>query len=346
MNAKCFFILVAIIVSQSFQTTKRPAFAAEPTVEVLFGPADPVPTKGSTSDLNNPFAIEFAANGEMIIVEYEGGRVLSWSQKNGLKHLAGRPEAGYQDGEAKAAQFNKLHNLAILDDGSILLSDHLTHTIRKFDPKSNRVSTYSGTGKPGPAAVTTAIAAATYNLPISISLVPSKKSLLVADIGNRRIRRADFESGVVSIVAGNGEKGTPEDGSLATESPLLDPRAAIENEAGEIFLIERNGNALRKIDLEGRISTIAGDGTAGPRDGDALAAQLNGPKHLCFDESGNIFIADDMNHAVRKYDPATKTLTTVDLGDYKISRPHGVCVHEGWLYIADSYQHRVLRVKL
>ena len=57
-------------------------------------------------------------------------------------------------------------------------------------------------------------------------------------------------------------------------------------------------------------------------------------------------MADDLNHAIRKYDPQAQTLTTVDLGEYTLSRPHGVCVHQGWLYIADSYHHRVLRVKL
>jgi len=346
MNAKCFIILITIVAPLSVSMRNQPSFAAETIVEVLIGPAEPAPKKDSASDLNNPFAIEFTADGVMMIVEYEGGRVLSWTQENGLSHLAGKPEAGYRDGAPKEALFNKLHNLAILNDGSMLLSDHLTHTVRKFDPASKLVSTYSGTGKPGPAIEGVEIASATYNLPICVALTPDKKSLLVADIGNRRIRRINFESGVVSTVAGNGQKGKPADGSVASESPLLDPRAAIQNAEGEIFILERNGNSLRKIDSNGMITTIAGDGTAGPRNGDALTAQMNGPKHLCFGLNGDIFIADDANHAVRKYAPVNKTLTTVDLGKYKLSRPHGICVHAGWLYIADSYQHRVLRVKL
>lgn len=346
MNANCFIILITILGPLSVLMSDQSSFAAETIVEVLIGPAEPIPKKDSLSDLNNPFAIEFTADGVMMIVEYEGGRVLSWTRENGLSHLAGMPEAGYRDGAAKSALFNKLHNLAILHDGSMLLSDHLTHTIRKFDPASKIVSTYSGTGNSGPVIEDVAIASATYNVPICVALTPDKQSLLVADIGNRRIRRIHFESGIVSTIAGNGKKGKPADGSVASESPLLDPRAAIQNAEGEIFILERNGNALRKIDSSGKITTIAGDGTAGPRDGNALTAQMNGPKHLCFDMNGNIFIADDANHAVRKYDPVNKTLTAVDLGEYKLSRPHGVCVHEGWLYIADSYQNRVLRVKL
>lgn len=320
--------------------------ADEPLVEVLVGPEAPVPNKDEKSELNAPFAMEFDAEGKMIIVEYDGGRIFSWRPGSGLTHLAGNGEVGYVDGPAKDAAFNKLHNLAIMSDGSMILSEHLNHTVRKYDPATNMVSTLLGNGKPGPASESVDISAATVNQPICVSLTPDRNSLLIADIGNRRIRRLRFDTGLVTVVAGNGQRGVPADGSTATASPLVDPRGAIENEKGEIFLIERNGNALRKIDVDGKLATIAGSGKAGHRDGDALTAELNGPKHLCFGLGGSVFLADDMNHAVRKYDPQSQTLTTVDLGRYKLSRPHGVCVHDGWLYIADSYHHRVLRVKL
>ncbi|MGV3484729.1 MAG: hypothetical protein ACO1RT_09955 [Planctomycetaceae bacterium] len=326
--------------------TSRPLVADEPTVEVLVGPSSPAPAKDEASELNAPFAMEFTADGDMMIVEYDGGRVWSWREGQGLTHLAGDGVLGYVDGPAKQARFNKLHNLVIMADGVLILSEHLNHTVRKYDPATKTISTLLGNGKPGSAAESVAASSATFNQPICVALTPDRSSLLIADIGNRRIRRLHFESGLVTVVAGNGERGVPADGSLATASPLVDPRGAIQNEAGEIFLIERGGHALRKIDTAGKITTLAGDGKAGHRDGDALKGQLNGPKHLCFGPDGSVFMADDTNHAVRRYDPRAKTLTTVDLGDYKLNRPHGVCVHQGWLYIADSYHHRVLRVKL
>ena len=321
-------------------------YAAEPMVEVLVGPLSPTPNKQEKSELRTPFAIEFAAGGEMIIVELEGGRIFSWHLKNGLRHLAGDGVTGYVDGDANESRFNQLHNLAIQDDGSMLLSDHNNHAIRRYDPSSRQVTTVLGNGKPGTAVSSALESDARFNLPIAVALAPNKKSLLIADIGNRCIRRWDMQTGVVTIVAGNGKAGVPRDGMKAVEAPLVDPRAAIENEAGDVFILERGGHALRVIDTQGNITTVAGTGKPGNKDGDALEAQLDGPKHLCFGPDGVIFIADDNNHAIRKYDPHTKTLTTVDLGEFTIRRPHGVCVHEGWLYIADSYQHRVLRVKL
>ncbi len=336
------FLSLSLLITVSVS----PVQAAEPVVEVLIGPETPIVEKNQQSQLKTPFAVEFAANGDMLIVEYDGGRILSWHEGHGLTHLAGDGQSGYVDGPAKTARFNQLHNLAILADGSVLLSDHVNHAVRKYDPNTELVSTVAGNGKPGPMSAKVKAAEATFNQPICVSLTPKKDTLLIADINNRVIRRWDFATGLITIIAGNGTKGVPADGAISVDSPLLDPRGAIENEAGEIYLIERNAHSLRRIDAKGTITTIAGTGKAGDRDGDALMAQLNGPKHLCFGSDGCVFIADDNNHAVRKYDPRTKMLTTVALGEYKLNRPHGVCVHGDWLYIADSFNNRILRVRL
>jgi sugar lactone lactonase YvrE len=323
-----------------------PSFADSPLVQVVIGPMSPVPDAYAASDLNNPFAVEFMEDGRMLIVEYTGGRLLSWSEKTGLTSLAGGPEAAYVDGSANEARFNALHNLAIVDANTVLLSEHLNHTVRKFDFATKSVSTFAGTQAAGPSKPEVSIQATRFNQPICISLSPNKQSLLIADINNRCIRRLNFATNLVTVIAGNGQKGVPIDGSLAVESPLVDPRGAIESSSGEIFLIERGGNALRKIDAAGKITTIAGSGKSGFTDGAALQAQLNGPKHLCFGDANNIYIADDNNHAIRKYDPIATTLSTVELGEFKLNRPHGVCVQGGWLYIADSFHNRIVRVKL
>lgn len=315
-------------------------------VEVLVGPPEPVPPATAKSVLVEPFAMEFDAEGTMVIVEYTGGRVLTWTEDGGLKHVAGGPEQGYIDGEALNARFNKLHNLVILPTGKMILSEHLNHTIRQYDPVDKTVTTFSGNGKQGPAVASVGVDAATFNQPICVMAAPDYSSLLVADIGNHVIRRIDLASGLVTIVAGTGKKGNPVDGAMAKESALVDPRGAIENAEGEMYVISRGGHMLWKIDREGKISRVAGNGKPGLVDGGLNESQLNGPKHLCFGASGEVYLADDVNDAVRKFDPKTGVLSTVDLGDYKIKRPHGVLVREGWLYIADSFQHRILRVKL
>ena len=92
---------------------------------------------------------------------------------------------------------------------------------------------------------------------------------------------------------------------------------------------------------------MAGTGKRGDKEGPALQAQFAEPKHLAIDEAGNVFIADDMNHTIRKYDPAKKTLTTVlGKGVFKLNRPHGVTIRGDELYVTDSYHHRILKMPL
>lgn len=320
------------------------AMAAE--VEVLIGPTEPVPGKQADSELFEPFAMEFMADGTMVLVEYTGGRVLTWSPQQGLKPVAGARQQAYVNGPAADARFNKLHNLVILPSGKVVLSEHHNHTLRLWDPVAQTVTAYSGNGQQGPAEPRVSLAEARYNEPICVTATPDFSSLLVADIGNRVIRRIDLADGVVTVIAGNGQKGHPTDGAVATETTLFDPRGALQNQAGEIYVIDRGGHTLSKIDTEGRIYRLAGNGKAGLVDGSAERSQLNGPKHLCLAADQSLFLADDVNDAIRHYDPETGILSTVDLGPYRVSRPHGVAVHEGWLYIADSYHHRILRVKL
>src|SRR5205814_7748526 len=107
---------------------------------------------------------------------------------------------------------------------------------------------------------------------------------------NRRIRKIDLKTGTVTTVAGNGQKSVPPDGDAAVNAPLVDPRAVAVDKKGNIWILERNGHALRVVDAAGKIRTVAGTGKAGLSGdgGDALKAQLNSPKHLCVDLGGNV----------------------------------------------------------
>ena len=99
------------------------------------------------------------------------------------------------------------------------------------------------------------------------------------------------------------------------------------------------------VGADGKITTVAGSGKKGVIDGPALQAGLNGPKHLCTDGKNRVIIADAENHLIRLYDPADGSLKTILGSETKLNRPHGVTLHEGWLYIADSWNDRVLRIR-
>src|SRR5262249_11840480 len=137
-------------------------------------------------------------------------------------------------------------------------------------------------------------------------------------------------------------------------------RAVVAAADGSFYILERGGNALRFVDTAGKIKTVAGTGAKGLSgdDGPALAATLNGPKHLCLDRDGSVIIADAGNPGVRRSNATdgriprvagTGKKGTAGLGGdplaCELARPHGVTVApDGVLYITDSYNNRALRI--
>ena len=313
--------------------------------------------------LREPFGTEFLPDGTMVIAEMSGGnRVLHVDKAGRLTVLAGTGEKGFagDGGPAKAAKFDGVHNLAIAPTSDIYLSDAWNLRIRKIDGKTGIVSTVAGTGKKGFSGDGGPADKADFSTIIQVALDPAAKNLYVADIGNRRIRRISLATGIVETVAGNGSPGKSTDGADAKASPLGDPRAVVAAADGSFYILERGTHALKFVDKDGRIRTVAGTGKQGPPvdGGPALDATLNGPKHLCLDRDGTVIIADAENNVVRRFHPKDGRITRVigtgkkgsagvggDPLSCEVARPHGVTIGpDGLLYITDSYNDRVLRI--
>ena len=333
-----------------------PAGAMEPAPEVTVVLGSLSPDEGgdanaAKSPLKAPFGVDFDRAGNMIIVELTGSRVHRLAKDGGLATIAGDGSMAYggDGGPAAMATFNGMHNLAITPSDDILIADSWNHCIRKIDAKSGLITTIAGTGEAGFSGDGGPAAKAKFDYVMCITLSPDAGRLHVADLKNRRIRVINMKTGIVDTVAGNGEKGVPADGAVARTSPLVDPRAVAADAEGTVYVLERGGHALRAVKPDGAIHTVAGTGQRGFRDGPALEAQLNSPKHICLDAAGNVYIADDANQAVRKYDPRSKTLTTVagrGVGKppVQLKNPHGVCIQNGTLYVVDMGNNRILRV--
>lgn len=304
---------------------------------LCFG-SEPIQIIGPESGLKNPFGVAFNDNGEMLIAEYEGGRLWKYANNEKLHQLA------------KDTPFNGMHNLSRTSDGQIYISDTRANLIRKLDEKTGKITIVGGTGESGYNGDDIPAIRAKLNDPISISLSPDDKRLYIADIRNRRVRYINLETGIIHPVAGNGETGIPKDGASATESPLLDPRGVAEDSQGNVYILSRRGHALRVVRPNGHIYTVAGTGEPSAADGPGLGAGLKGPKHLCIDGNDRVIIADAENHLIKRYDPVGRNLTTIlDHGpmDTKLNRPHGVWITpDQVLWVCDSYNDRILKVSL
>jgi len=336
---------------------------AEKIVLVAGGGTAVADAPATECKLNEPFGVEFNPAGELVIVEMEcGNRVLKIDASGLLRVIAGTGGKGYSGdgGAALGAQFNGIHNLSITPGGDLLFSDSFNHALRKVDGKTGVVTTLSGNGKKGFAGDGGLATAAQYSTLIQIALDAAGKQLYLADIGNRRVRKIDLAAGTVATVAGNGQGGIPPDGAVATEAPLVDPRAVTPDNEGGFYVLERNGNALRHVDRAGKIRTVVGTGAKGLTGdgGPALAATMSGPKYITLDHDGSVLIADAENHVIRRYSPKTGLITRVagtgkagaaglggDPLQCELRRPHGVTVaKDGTLFITDSYNDRILQI--
>ena len=246
------------------------------------------------------------------------------------------------------------------EDGDLYVADTFNNCVRKVDLKSHVVTRVAGTGQKGYSGDGGPAASAQCGGIYCIAFDPKGEKLYLCDLDSRRIRVVALKTGIVTTMAGNGQKGVPKDGEDAKTQPLVDPRAVAADSKGNVYILERGGHALRVVDASGKIHTVAGTGKAGLSGdgGPALQAQMNGPKHLSCDKEDNVLIADTETHTIRRYSPKDgKIVRVAGTGkkgngaaggapdQVELARPHGATIDpSGTVYICDSDNNRVLRI--
>jgi sugar lactone lactonase YvrE len=312
--------------------------------------------------LADPFATDFGARGNTYICEMTNNRVVKVDGRGQLTLFAGTTKKGGagDGGPAADAQFNGPHHLLVARNGDVFVADTWNWKIRRIDATSGDVSTFAGTGTRGYKGDDGPAKDADFSGIYALAFDAAQENLFLADLENRRVRAIDMKTGKVRLIAGNGQKGIPADGSDAKTSPLFDPRAVAVAKSGEVYILERGGHALRVVDTQGKIRTVVGTGKVGgvtPAT-NPLEVTLNGPKHLWVDRDESVLIADTENHVIRRYLPKENKVALIagtgkrgpelnaDPLKTALRQPHGVNVDaQGRLYISDSGNSRVLRLQ-
>jgi NHL repeat len=340
-----------------------PLYSALADIEVIAGAP-------KTEAVSEPFSVDFDSKGTLYGVEFtKSNRVFKLADGK-LSFIAGVQYNSDEKSKAavtnvgdgadpQQARFKGMHDIQIYKDSQAIIGDSFHNRVRLLDLASGKVSTIAGTGKGGFGGDGGPATAASFSITMTASLAPDQSHYLIADIGNHRTRRVDLASGLVTTVAGNGQRGLPVDGSTALEAEMGDTRAVCEAKDGTIYILLRGGNSLVEL-REGKLRTVVNAGGKSGYsvdNGPAAEAKMNGPKYVAMDPTGRVLICDTENHCLRRYDPKAGTIERIaghppkagsELGktwlDTALRRPHGVRIApDGSLYIADTYNNRVLR---
>ena len=311
--------------------------------------------------ISNPFGIIAGTDGALYYCEYDTGctRRLDLGSRR-VTTLAGNGKKAYagDGGPAISASFSAPHEIRFDAAGNLFIVERDAHVVRRVDARTRAVSTVAGTGVAGFSGDGGPASKAQLRQPHSIAF-DAAGNLLICDIMNQRVRIVDMKSGTISTFAGTGDKGVTPDEAPLEGTPLNGPRSIDTDPAGNIYLVLREGNAVFRIDPRAkRLARIAGTGQTGftGDGGPALTATFNGPKGIYYAPDQSLYVVDTENHAIRRVDLRTQTISTVvgtgqrgngpdgDPLKCALARPHAVVLHRGALYVSDSENHCIRAV--
>jgi len=266
--------------------------------------------------LYNPSGVAVDALGNLYIADTYNQRIRKVATNGVITTMAGKGAAGYSGdgGAATNASLARPIGVALDVGGNLYIADYGGERIRRVDTNGvittvagNGSTNYSGDGG-------AATNASLYN-PTSVAL-DAAATLYIADCNNHRIRKVDT-NGIITTVAGKGAAGYSGDGGAATNASLQYPRGVTFDASGNLYIADFGNNSIRKVDTNGIITTVAGNGTYGySGDGGAATnASLQNPFGMAVDSSGNLYIADQYNQRIREVHLAgypTLTITNVD----------------------------------
>ncbi len=232
-----------------------------------------------------------------------------------ISTVAGTGTAGYtgDGGAATTANLNSPYGLAVDGTGNIYFADNYRQVVRKINP-SGIITTVAGTTSgvyPGDGGAATAASIAPYDV-----AVDGSGNLYIADYSNHRIRKVT-PAGIISTIAGTGTSGATGIGGPATAAKLHFPVAVAVDAAGNVFIADRTNHMIKKVAAStGYLTVIAGTNVAGfsGDGGAAYLASLDQPMDIALDAAGNIYVADHVNHRIRKIDVSGNISTFAGTG--------------------------------
>lgn len=240
--------------------------------------------------------------------------------------------SGSTDGTGPAARFGGPIGIASDTFGNLYVTDAVNHTIRRVSVEGI-VTTFAGTAGIRGSADGIGLAAQ-FSSPTGIA-IDASGNLYVADTGNHTIRKIT-QSGTVTTLAGAAEQAGSIDGVRNT-ARFFSPQGIAVDISGTLYVADTNNHTIRVLTSAGAVSTIAGAAQIiGSTDGMGVNARFYFPQGVAIDSLGNLYVADTMNHTIRKITPAGTVSTAAGVATQEgvvlgklpggLSKPFGIAL--------------------
>lgn len=313
----------------------------------------------TNATLNFVYGTAFDLAGNLYIADANNNRIRKVDTNGIISTVAGNGIAAYSGdgGAATNASLSHPYSVALDALGNLFIADRSNFRIRKVDTNGS-ISTVAGTGSVGFSGDGGAATNAKISSTVSCVAVDPSGNCFFADSSNMRIRKVDT-NGFISTVAGNGSFGFSGDGGPATNAALLGPSSVALDSVGNFYIADTSNRRIRKVNSNGIINTVAGNGGNGySGDGGAATnASFYSLLGVTADSSGNIFLSDSFSMVVRKV--GTNGIITTVAGNgvqgfagdggagnnAKLSTPRGLAADSlGNVFISDAGNNRIRKL--
>jgi DNA-binding beta-propeller fold protein YncE len=331
------------------------------------------------SNLYWPADVTPLPNGELLIVDFNNHRIRKISSDGIIDRLIGSGFLGDdRKGPATSIDLNHPTDVKIGPNGNYWIATFHNWCLKEIDAATmvlvraigDTARGYRGDFPENGGSIT-ATARPRFDLPSSL-LFDEAGFIYVMDQGNARIRKIDLQTGIISFFVG-GTKGNRDGVGAEAQFSLPGAETVGDGERGggmdlapngeDIYVADTENHTIRRVNIPSQsVTTIAGTGEPGWEGdgGSALSAQLSYPTDVACAANGDIYVADNHNHVIRKIDIATGIITTVagfgvptaspdgtPAKEAGLNQPFGVAVDRGsnTLYIADSFNHQIKKVR-
>ncbi len=298
------------------------------------------------AQFNSPGGVTMDTSGNIYIADTGDNTIRKIAANGAVSTFAGSPGiSGSVDGNGTNALFNAPQGIAVDGSGNVYVSDTGNDTIRRIT-SAGAVNTLAGLAGTAGSANGLGTNAAFYE-PEGIA-VDTQSNVFVADTWNHTIREVNSTGMVMTIAGTAGNFGSVN--ANGTSASFYEPGAVAVDGSDDVFVADTGNNLIREVAANGTVTTIAGSaGNYGYTNATGTNAAFNSPQGISIDGSGNLYVADYLNNAVREVTTAGVVTTIAGSlsGNFGTANgtnslfwgPQGIVVnpaHNSYIYVADT----------